>query len=266
MMWKNYLDKVFMLDLNVTSKNDNTKSVKCRFKNISEHDKSVFKKSTCLLLVSVGQEAHEGSRFDATVSLINQTFQNCVVSLYDTIQRYTMSFRTQLPPSELKDNAQYEGDLWLIRNSKYLSKLTIPYSTKRWEDWIDHPLYYKHLDLIKSTYKYDYIYRDAFEAATNKYIKRYKSNNLHSAISIARMKNICLDYLMEECAVLSLWSELDYLFEVYPNPHNDAIEATRDIIINKINNKNIRPVTIRFSNAGQLKPQKFYTTNGYVST
>ena len=95
------------------------KEVKCNFKNVSNEDKFLFKKATCLLLVSVGQEAHEGDRLLATIKLINENFRSCIISLYDSLQRFTMSLSSSCSPEELRGTAGKEGDLWLERNKKY---------------------------------------------------------------------------------------------------------------------------------------------------
>src|SRR5437899_2083115 len=83
------------------------------FINIIQKDKDEFKNSQCLLLISVGQDAHEGDRFSATVNLVNSTFSGCLVSLYDSLQRYTMAINSLNDPSYFHDIATRAGDKWL---------------------------------------------------------------------------------------------------------------------------------------------------------
>ena len=245
-------------------KNQNTlvsinqkQKIKCRFKNITNDDLALFKKSECLLLVSVGQEAHEGERFKSTIDLINKSFQSCTISLYDSIQRYTMSLSSDHEPDFFHDMANAEGSLWLQRNQKYLDKLDISYQIKRWDEWLAHLDYAKNFYLIQRIYKSDQDYQEAFNVASKKYITRFCKQNQNELENSMIIESRCKDYLMEECAVLSLWATLGYAFEVYPNPHNEAIEATRVKIIKQVNKFELKPITLRFTNAGQLKPQHF---------
>ncbi|MFN7097309.1 MAG: hypothetical protein ACK4PR_07100, partial [Gammaproteobacteria bacterium] len=65
-------------------------SVQTKFKNIQPEVIPSLKKAHGLLLVSVGQEAHEDARFDSTIQLINRSFGSCSIALYDSLQRHTM--------------------------------------------------------------------------------------------------------------------------------------------------------------------------------
>lgn len=77
------------------------KDVKCNFKNVTTEEKKGFKHSSCILLISVGQEAHEGERFSATIDLINSSFNSCIVPNYpNLLHSLTLRFRNapQLKP------------------------------------------------------------------------------------------------------------------------------------------------------------------------
>ena len=41
----------------------------------------------------------------------------------------------------------------------------------------------------------------------------------------------CLEYLLEECAVMCLWAHEGYDFELYPTGRNLAMKATYECII-----------------------------------
>ena len=64
------------------------------FRSTSDDVKSQFKKSRCLLTISVGQATHEGELFAATMDLINASFKSCVLLIDDSLQRHTMAFNT----------------------------------------------------------------------------------------------------------------------------------------------------------------------------
>jgi hypothetical protein len=236
------------------------KKIVCNIKNATDADKILFKNYHCLLLISVGQEAHEGERFLATINLINTSFKSCVISLYDSLQRYTMALNSVNTPDFFHNAAVEEGNAWIARNKKYYDMLNIPTQISRWDDWLKHSSFEKQKQEIKLLIDNDPTYKSSFDMAVNKYLDRYcfhlKENN---DFDIHRARKLCFDYVLEECVVLCLWTELLCPVEIYPNAHNEAIEDTRRrFIIPKYPNL-LRALTLRFRNAKQLSPQQFVT-------
>ncbi|HLX54851.1 MAG TPA: ATP-binding protein, partial [Aquella sp.] len=66
-----------------------------------------------------------------------------------------------------------------------------------------------------------------------------------------------MDYLIEECAALCLWTSLNCQFEVYPGPRNEAMSATHKKFVLPKYPDLLHPVAIRFRHADQFKPQVF---------
>lgn len=238
------------------------KEVKCNFKNVCENDKKIFQESACLLLVSVGQEAHEGERFEATIKLINDSFKSCTISLYDSLQRFTMALSSLHEPADLYMTASKEGDLWLERNQRYIDMLDNLNRIYRWDQWLNHPLFQQKRDELVKLINTNSAYKDSYDNAVNGYLDRYCKNIQNDKnFDKGRATNLCYEYVIEECAVLCLWPEINCQFEIYPNTHNTAIEATRSRFIIPNYANNLHPLTLRFRNAKQLKPQKFVTIN-----
>ncbi len=234
------------------------KEVKCNFKNITNDDKVKFKNSDCLLLISVGQESHEGSRFSATIDLINTSFKSCIISLYDSIQRHTMALNSDKPPEFFHTISVKEGDLWLERNRRYIDNLSVPNKILRWDMWLKHLSFGDQKIKLTSLLKNDPSYKSFFDITIDKYLERYcKHLTDISNFDMDRARKLCFDYVLEECVVLCLWLELNCQFEVYPNIHNDAIEETRKRLIFPHHPDLLRALTIRFRNSKQLKPQQF---------
>lgn len=232
--------------------------VKCNFKNITQKDKDQFKNSGCILLVSVGQEAHESDRFEATVDLVNSSFKFCTVSLYDSLQRYTMALNSLHNENYFHNVATHEGDKWLERSAKYLNKLTILKEIYRWDRWLNHPNFLRQLDELETLIKNDPVYKAAFDTTIDKYLLRYCKNlSSLSNFNKGRARKLCFNYVLEECAVLCLWPELNVQFDIYPSLHNEAIEETRRRFILSNYPDLLHPITLRFRNAAQLKPQYF---------
>ena len=233
-------------------------SIRALFKNTSTEAAEEFKGARCLLLISVGQEAHEGERFSSTVDLINHSFQECYILLYDTLQRYTMALSSMLSPGEFQEIAGKEGDLWLKRNHIFCNKLSILKKVLRWDQWLQHPAFLTHLDYLKRLLELDPAYKASLEATVDHYLERYTKHLINlSHFDLKRAQALCLDYLLEECAVLCIWPELGCQFEVYTNWHNQAFIETKKRIISPQYPNLLRSVRIGFRHAKQVKPQRF---------
>jgi len=233
--------------------------LKVSFKHSSQVLEQHFKSSKCLLLISVGQEAHEGRHFEKTIELLNSSFAESCVLLGDSIQRYTMSLAsTQHLPDYYYQISIKEGDAWLLRNGASLSKLKIPYSIIRWDYWLSHPDFPKMKELLEIALDQDADYHDAFTKTVNVYLERYqKQRHPVENLNLQRSESICFNYLLEECAIFCLWPELSCEFEIYPNAHNLAIQATKQKFLTQSFPNLLHSVSLRFRHAGYMKPLQF---------
>jgi hypothetical protein len=231
--------------------------VKTVFKRADDY-KKMFKHSQCLLLISVGQESHEGERFESTINLINDSFSSCIISLYDTLQRHTMALNSIYEPNDYYETSLKEGDLWIARNRQYLNNLTIPNKIIRWDMWLNHVNFQSQRNNLLTTINSDATYKNVFDNTVSSYLARYEKRlNETSNFNLSRAKNICFEYLLEECTILCLWPELQCQFEIYPNRHNDAIEETRSRFITSQYPNLLVAIATGFRNAKQIKPQYF---------
>ena len=236
------------------------KEVRCKFKGLSKQGEAMLKGENYLLLISVGQQSHEGDRFAATVDLINRSsFKSCTISLYDSLQRYTMALGGNHTPLSLYDLAHKEGDLWLERNTKYIDQLEGLKTIYRWDHWLNHQNFTDAKKNVLDLISEDESYAHTFDIAVDNYLNRYMKNELSSGLDLERAKAICHDYIVEECAVLCLWPELQCKFEIYPNPHNDAIIATKERFIKSQDDNMLIHLPLKFINASLLAPQYFHT-------
>lgn len=236
--------------------------MKVNFKNTSKEELNKFSESKCLLLISVGQESHENERFAETIKLVNHSFKSCIVSLYDSIQRITIALNSTHEPEHFHSHANIEGDLWLERNKPYYSRLEHLEKIVRWDDWLYHPNYKQQRNQLIKVIDSDPEFKQIFENTVTSYLERYckRVDNL-SHFDYPRARNLCFDYLVEECTILCLWTELQCPYEIYPNYHNEAIEATRKRFIQPFFPNCLQAVRLGFRNTKQLKPQKFCFVN-----
>lgn len=232
--------------------------VKAFLKSISGQNKPIFAQAKCLLSISIGQQSHEGELFESTVELVNQNFSSCAISLYDSLQRYTMAIQSSQSPEFFHPVATKEGDLWLKRNKKYLDQLKHLEVIYRWDMWLQHPSFAQYRDELKETINKDEKYKAVFDQTVDKYLDKYCAQlKQNVAFDKARVQRLCMDYVIEECAVLRLWPELQYQYEAYPSIHNSAMEETRRRFVTLEQPDLLQPLAIKFRNAPQLRSQRF---------
>lgn len=220
--------------------------------------KNLFKHSQCALTISVGQKAHEEEMLAATVELVNTRFSSCIIFLDDTLQRHTMALNTNKSAEDFYEMSFKEGDLWLQRNKKYYSKLTILKDIIRWNTWLNHPSFNKEKEKVTLLIKEDPFYRSIFQETVNKFLSRYCSR-LHTQLylNLEKARQHCLDYLIEECAALCLRLESTCHFEIYPSRRNLAMAETYKRFILPKYPDLLRPISMKFKSRSSLQPQHF---------
>lgn len=220
--------------------------------------KNLFKDSTCLLTISVGQEVHEAEKFESTIKLVNDSFQSCIILIDDSLQRHTMALDSKENPESFFEISINEGSLWLERNKIYYNELKNLNKIIRWTDWLRHRHYKIQREKILSLVDQDINYKNSFISSINEFITRFiqrLENRFY--FDMNRATQLCFDYLVEECSAFCLLTELNCQFEVYPNQRNSAVAATHQNFIIPTHPQLLHPVAIKFKNRAQLKSQKF---------
>ncbi|WP_019217707.1 hypothetical protein [Legionella tunisiensis] len=220
--------------------------IKASFRENPPEERKLFPQSTCLMPISVGQAIHEGAKFEAVIKLINASFKQCTILVDDSVQRHTIGIMNHVSPDELYQLAVAEGDAWLMRNEVAYSQLTIPYDIMRWDDWYNSSHYIDSHLRVQNEYDLNELYQKAIDANIDDFLTRYLSRFNPEDIDHERAFKLCLDYLIEECAVMCLWTEKAYDFEVYPSGRNKAMAATYDYLIKPYYPNRLRPVALRF--------------------
>jgi hypothetical protein len=189
-------------------------SVKVSFKCPASY-KEEFKDSHCLLVISVGQAAHEGEIFRSTIQLINRSFRECTILVADSLQRYTLAIGNNYADEILYAQSIHEGDLWLERNRKIYDKFTIPYNVTRWDPWLERADYEQQKEMVNTLYEIDEKIKHIFHMEIEIFLKRYQSH-INNIFNYDKAFKFCLDYLKEECSVMGLLAHAAYDFELYP--------------------------------------------------
>ncbi len=235
--------------------------MKSNFRFVTEGQKAKFGKSHCLLTISVGQGSHEEERFAATVDLVNASFKECTITLHDGLQRYTIALDKKEDPDYFYELSVKEGDLWLERNKKYYSNLMVLKNIIRWGTWLSHSNFSLEKSKILTLVNQDALYKQVFDDTIEEYLARYcKRLPDLAGFDMERARQLCFDYLVEECAVLCLWAETKCEFELYPGKHNAAVSETRKRFIFSEDPNLLQAVGIGFNQRKDLPPQLFVST------
>ena len=209
-----------------------------------------------LLTISVGQRPHEGKRFAATIRSVNDTFKKCTIAVCDTLQRHSLAILSNgLTADNLYEITKKEGDQWIERNQEIIEDIIdIDYNIKRWDDWLFHSKYNSLRQEINSLYKNDEDFYNIVNLLATDFTKRLfsRGHKLNEQDSIAK----CTEYLLEECAAMSIWYDEGYDFEIYPSVRNKAIEYGFSKIRPDLYNKKLFGLGINFK-----KVENIYETS-----
>lgn len=235
-----------------------TRIIKASFRGNPPEERRMFSQSCCLMPISVGQSIHEGKKFEAVIKLINNSFKQCTILVDDSVQRHTLAILKNLDAEHLHNFANEEGDQWLARNKSYFAQLTIPYDIMRWDYWLQHMKFPQSLQRVKDKYAQNATYKAAIHANIDEFLSRYLKDIDSTNFDDQRANKLCLDYLLEECAVMCLWPENKYDFEVYPSGRNQAMAATYEQLIHPVTPSYLRPVALRFKKYSGIEQKSVY--------
>jgi hypothetical protein len=232
--------------------------IKPIFKSDQIISKELLKNAQCLLTISVGQEVHESEKFSTTLKLVDDHFGSCITLIDDTLQRHTMALQRTEDADFFYEQSLKEGDLWLERNEKYLSKMSIPNKIIRWNKWLEHSHYSQKNEQLRLLLKTDLFYKKIFDDTIQTFLGRYYTRLTNQKLAdFEKDVALCFDYLLEECTALCLWPELNCHFEVYPSKRNLAMDTTHRYFVLPKYPDLLHSLAIKFKNRKQLKAQRF---------
>ena len=163
-------------------------------------------------------KVHEGEKFLETILLINSFFQKATLLIDDVVQRHTMRIWSNEPEEILYNKSRCRRGQMVNRNKWICDNLTIPHDISRWSDWLHHPGYLNKRSIINKLYSENCTYESSVHSTIQDYIGRLASRIEGSMFNREKAFVCCLEYLLEECAVMCLWAEEKYDFEYkYPS-------------------------------------------------
>ena len=140
-----------------------------------------------------------------------------------------------------------------------MEQFTTPYKIMRWNDWATHNKFQLFYKKIIDLYETDPEYKKSIELSSNLFLERMIAQG--KRFDIKRGLHLCTKYLQEECAVMCLWAEEGFEFEVYPTGRNPCMAMTHEKLIKPQNPKLLRSVSIRFKKYG---PKQQLNKNTYL--
>lgn len=224
------LNFLLFRELNNMSKKE--PALRATFRHNVKNSKLIYNDSTVILLISPGQEYHEGEKFAATIDLINRSgFKECLIIIGDTNYRHTLKIIDASSDDVLYLKAQEVGEQWLTRNYKFLGQLQMNYKITRWASWFAHPTYEEHRKTVDYFYEHDLKFREAFLKSANEFVARIMERQ-NMIVSYEEAINASLEYLKEECAIIMpVWAELGFNIIIYPSNMLEAMEKTYETIV-----------------------------------
>lgn len=165
----------------------------------------------CRLQISVGQEKHEGKKFDATIDWASQRFQKIVVCVNDTLQRFGLMADFGLSESEAREQALQAGNRWIGQVlALHLDKNP---EIIRWDHWLRHPDYSLMRKKMDDLYGKNRVFRDAVESEIDVFMKRREQEG---RVVGKVHRDLSRQYLLEEISVLPLMFNQQRAADVYP--------------------------------------------------
>jgi hypothetical protein len=184
---------------------------------------------TGILLVSVGQDYHEGDRLGATLDLVDRSgLRSLTIMLADTLQRYNGP--ADLPAVEAHRLALEKGDHWLERNDGPIRKLKVPVTLIRWDECLNDPRFPALHQAVIGAYETNAAYRQCIDATVYRFMERCARRE-GSGTPEQAFAN-CRRYLLEECPIIMpMWAQQGYDFIIYPLPMTQGMNATYDLFV-----------------------------------
>lgn len=171
---------------------------------------------TARLLISVGQEYHEGAKLMAAVKWCAKRFDHVEILVGDTLQRHSLSLNDGMDPAEAFEKSRSAGDDWLARNAALIG--TLPsVSVTRWEAWRVNGAFSPRLAQILSAYDRLPEFKEAVDEAAASYCARKsRIGALQDAGYRKKTLDLSYRYIFEELAIYSLIAEGEPVIDIYP--------------------------------------------------
>ncbi|MFA5593271.1 MAG: tRNA-dependent cyclodipeptide synthase [Micavibrio sp.] len=167
----------------------------------------------CRLHISVGQQYHEGAKFQATTDWARNRFKTVIVCVNDALQLGNMMFERGIDRSEAYVRSIKAGDEWIERNASALQGVEV----RRWESWKTWPDFFKAMEGVVATYEQNKDFAGAIDrTASNFWERRERLNLAYTPDKKGEFLRLSRDYLLEEVAVICRMIDQKRAIDIYP--------------------------------------------------
>jgi hypothetical protein len=191
-----------------------------------EGKKEEFLGSKCLFSISMGMHKilMQGKCLEETIKIINSTFSFCEIVVSDALQRFNvLAEDPQSSEEEAFIKAVSIGNKWLTSQMHLITALEIPYKISRWNDWITTNFYTEKYQFVTALFESDATFQSLVQLSAEKYFKRQKLSQSEQYIADLNRRLFASRFILEEAAVMLLWYDRGYDFELHPSPRNEAL-------------------------------------------
>ena len=185
--------------------------------------------NTAILPVCIGNDVHEGAKFEITLKWIVQKFSQVHVLVVDALQRHTIHFIEGVSPARAYDLSIKRGQEWVDRYSGLLRYYGLNDNLIYWGDLlkaVDYPAHYQMVAEASITCP---ALRDALEMDIDSFAERLSRRS--SAFDSTQVRESCRNYILEELAAQHQVNVQTSGVEVYPNVELYSARAIRAGVI-----------------------------------
>ena len=226
--------------------------IKSRFECINK-EKEKFSESSCVILISVGQLAHEGMKLKATIDICNNSFKFVTVAVCDSLQRHSIEISQCMKIEDAYLESKTLGTKWIEKYSDLLEKCNNGFF--RWDEWLLRKDFNQYKKTIIDAYSTCLTFKEAMNKTVDDYISRV-INRTEKSIKPELARKASFNYLVEECAIIMLmWQEKGYNYIVYPSPILEVIKATFDMFVAQKSDSLLRWVRLKLKTK-KIQPTK----------
>lgn len=179
---------------------------------------------SCEFGISIGNPNHEGDKFRSIIQWADKRFSHCIVTLSDTLNRYTMMC-DGMDEAEAYFKTRKLGDLWIEQNKAALNSVSGKLTLKRWDEWLKHPDYEAIYSSLKTFRDSSGDFHNALKTDTEKYLERRCSRDEN--FDYQRAFDNSMNFFIEEIACYILIGRTYGALRAYPARDMSCFEFMR---------------------------------------
>lgn len=221
------------------------------------------KYSRVRLMISVGQEYHEGKKLEALVDWINKNphIKEVHISINDLLQRHNF-MAEEMPEEQATAKTMDEGKAWKHRNEEVLNRIKCKKTYTFWHEWLSAPEFVETHNQLLSHIKFDPLLDEAIASDAISLMTRRSNQGKFVPDSFVRHSK---EYLEEELAVFAMQTNAMPAAEIYPGSNLECAKYFLDPRRQSLLPEKLKPLGSRHFVHMGFEPRKYSTSAIRVS-